>query len=99
MTSITTKFKTSRFPLGQTVTTPGSLRALEEAGLQPALFLNRHQSGDWGDLNEVDKQENEVSLTEGFRLLSAYILPTGVKIWVITEADRSATTLLLPEEY
>lgn len=99
MTTITTKVKTIRFPLGQTVATPGSLGALEEAGLQPDLFLTRHQTGDWGDLDEADKAENELSLKEGFRLLSAYILPTSVKIWIITEADRSATTILLPEEY
>jgi hypothetical protein len=99
MTPTQTKTKPIHFPLGQTVATPGSLKALEEAGLPPYLFLARHQSGDWGDLDEADKQENELSLKEGFRLLSAYILPTGVKIWVITEADRSATTILLPDEY
>ena len=88
-----------RFPLGQTVATPGALKALTEAGQSPYSLLVRHQSGDWGDLNEEDKAENEISLTEGFRLLSAYHLPTGVKIWVITERDRSVTTLLLPDEY
>jgi hypothetical protein len=61
--------------------------------------LARHQSGDWGDLDEADKRENEVSLEKGFRLLSAYTLTTGVKVWIITERDRSATTILLPAEY
>lgn len=62
-------------------------------------LLARHISGDWGDLGAEDKEENELSLKEGFRILSAYKLPTGQKLWVITEADRSATTILKPEEY
>jgi hypothetical protein len=90
---------TVRFPLGQTVATPGALEALAAAGQAPAELLARHQSGDWGDLHEEDKAENDLSLEKGYRLLSAYILHTGVKVWVITEADRSATTILLPEEY
>ncbi len=89
----------ARFSLGQVVATPGALEALEEAGQEPVEFLRRHQSGDWGDLGPEDKQENELSLREGFRILSAYHTSRGVKIWIITEADRSATTLLLPEEY
>lgn len=62
-------------------------------------LLGRHQSGDWGDLSAEDIKENEFSVKEGFRLLSAYKLETGVKVWVITEADRSVTTILLPSEY
>ncbi|MDE3075945.1 MAG: plasmid related protein [Chloroflexota bacterium] len=62
-------------------------------------LLFRHVSGDWGELDEEDKAENELSLREGFRLLSAYTLRNGEKIWIITEADRSVTTLLLPDEY
>lgn len=89
----------SKFPLGTVVATPGALRALEESGESPFDFLVRHASGDWGELDEDDKRENELSLIHGFRLLSAYRLRTGEKIWVITEADRSVTTLLLPEEY
>lgn len=89
----------AKFPLGQTVATPGALEALAQAGQDPAALLARHQAGDWGDLDEEDKRENELSLTQDFRLLSAYHLTTGVKVWVITEADRSATTLLLPSEY
>jgi hypothetical protein len=88
------------FPLGQTVSTPGAIQALMEEGSGTSDLLSRHVSGDWGDLSEGDKEENEVSLTEGFRIFSAYILPrTKVKVWVITEADRSVTTLLLPDEY
>lgn len=88
-----------RFELGQIVATPGALTALEEAGQYPWEFLDRHRRGDWGELCPEDRQENELSLREGFRLLSAYRTKKGVKIWIITEADRSATTLLLPEEY
>jgi hypothetical protein len=90
---------TVRFPLGQTVATPGALEALKEAGQVPATLLARHQSGDWGDEPTEDMRENEVSLEKGFRLLSAYRLTTGVKVWIITERDRSATTILLPAEY
>ncbi len=61
--------------------------------------INRHVRGDWGNLDEAGRLENELSLREGFRLLSAYRSVAGVKFWVITEADRSATTILLPEEY
>ena len=88
-----------RFGLGQVVGTPGALRALEEAGQQPAELLDRHVTGDWGDLCDEDKEENELSVEQGFRILSAYELNTGAKVWVITEADRSATTILLPGEY
>ena len=62
-------------------------------------YLVRHIAGDWGDVGEHDRRENELSLVRGFRLLSAYTLNSGTKIWIITEADRSATTVLLPEEY
>jgi hypothetical protein len=89
----------ARFPLGQTLATPGALEALQSAGQDPAALLARHQVGDWGDLDEEDKKENEFSVDRGLRILSAYTLPTGVKLWVITEADRSATTILLPSEY
>jgi hypothetical protein len=85
--------------LGRTVATPGALRALDEAGETPDQFLARHESGDWGTVGAEDWEENELSVREGFRILSAYVLSTGVKIWVITEADRSVTTILLPDEY
>jgi hypothetical protein len=89
----------ARFPLGSIVGTPGALHALEDAGESPDALLKRHLAGDWGDLDEHDRRENERSLTDGCRLLSAYTLSTGEKLWIITEADRSATTLLLPSEY
>lgn len=87
-----------RFPLGQTVATPGALRLLEERCVAPSQLLARHQRGDWGDLSDEDVRENELSLKEGFRLLSSYQLG-GEKIWIITEADRSVTTILRPDEY
>lgn len=87
------------FSLGQILATPGALAALEEAGQRPEEFLNRHLSGDWGDLDEQDKAENELSVQQGFRILSAYTLTSREKLWIITEADRSSTTLLRPDEY
>jgi hypothetical protein len=89
-----------RVELGQVVVTAGALDALDDANISPLGFIARHQRGDWGEVCKEDKEENELSLSEGFRLLSAYTLPnTGRGIWIITEADRSLTTVLLPEEY
>ena len=87
------------FSLGQTVATLGALDVLAEASELPFDYLARHQVGDWGTMPEEDVAENELSLRHGYRLMSAYNLPTGVRIWVITEADRSVTTILLPMEY
>jgi hypothetical protein len=88
-----------KFPLGQLVATPGAGAALDATGENPTTFLRRHWRGDWGDVDEHDRAENELSLVHGFRLLSAYTLKDSTRIWVITEADRSATTILLPSEY
>jgi hypothetical protein len=88
-----------RFSLGQIVATPGALEALVEAGERPATLLKRHITGDCGEVDEHDRQEYERSLADGCRLLSAYTLATGTKLWIITEADRSSTTVLLPSEY
>jgi len=87
------------FPLGGIVATPGALDVLERANQSAAFFLARHAGGDWGELDQADIAENEYSMAHGFRLLSSYTTATGEKLWIITEADRSATTLLLPEEY
>lgn len=87
------------FPWGQVVATPGALEALDEAGQTPFEFLARHVVGDWGNLDEQDRQENERSLQVGARLFSAYQTSAGQRLWVITEHDRSVTTLLLPSEY
>lgn len=89
----------AKFPLGRVVATPGALEALQESGEDPSPYLRRHNGGDWGEVDESDRRENEVSLQNGFRILSAYKLRTDVTIWIITEADRSSTTILLPEEY
>jgi hypothetical protein len=87
------------FDLGQLVATPGALAALEKTGQNAMEFLSRHVRGDWGELPEEDKTENQFSLEKGFRLLSSYRTTANDRIWVITEADRSHTTLLLPDEY
>jgi hypothetical protein len=87
------------FPLGQIVATPGALAALQEANHLPAEFLSQHARGEWGDLCEEDWQQNDLCLREGCRLFSAYVLSTGQKLWIVTERDRSVTTLLLPDEY
>src|SRR5882762_5463027 len=89
----------TRFALGQTYITPGAEEALMIAGQTEIEFLRRHMSNDWGELSDDDARENELSLKEGFRLLSAYQTAKGQKLWIITEADRSATTILLPSEY
>jgi len=89
----------ARFPLGQTVITPGAEEALEIAGQTATEFLRRHAAGDWGELSDEDAKENELSLEKGFRLLSRYETAKGLGLWIITEADRSTTTILLPLEY
>jgi hypothetical protein len=87
------------FSLGYIVATPGALQALEAAGEQPNQFLDRHASGDWGEIGDEDKRENDISLRQGLRILSAYTTSNGDKIWISTEADRTATIIMLPEEY
>jgi hypothetical protein len=89
------------FPPGHLVATPGALDAFarNQAGPGPVQLLVRHLSGDWGDLCAEDARANQHALRYGLRLLSAYPLADGTRVWVITEADRSITTLLLPSEY
>ena len=89
---------TGPLPLGRVLATPGAMDLLAEMGETPSSYLARHASGDWGDLCRADARENELSLEQGRRVLSSYPVGAG-KIWIITEADRSATTILLPEEY
>ena len=88
-----------RFPFGRIVATPGALAAFEGAGESPLPFLARHGAGDWGELDEQDREANERAVRAGERILSAYILASGERIWLITEADRTVTTFLLPSEY
>ena len=88
-----------KFSLGRIVATPEALEAVQRAGQTPLDFLARHVRGDWGQVCEEDRRENEFALQHGFRLLSVYTTQAGEKLWLITEADRSATTLLLPADY
>jgi len=87
------------FRLGTVLITPGAILALVEANQSALDLLDRHAYGDWGELTGEDWQANEQALKEGSRLFSAYTLTTGERIWVISEWDRSATTVLLPREY
>jgi hypothetical protein len=100
MTTTTTR---ARFELGRTFATPGALRALEDARMTFMPYLRRHSLGDWGDVSDEDKRLNDADVSGGGRLLSCYKLPGAkgdrARIWIITEADRSATTILCPEEY
>lgn len=91
------------FILGDIVATPGALAALHQHCAEGAAYgvklLSRHVTGDWAELDPQDQQENCFSVAHGLRVFSSYTIAEGVKIWVITEADRSVTTLLLPSEY
>ncbi|MBB6053298.1 type I restriction endonuclease subunit M [Armatimonas rosea] len=98
------------FLCGEVVATPGAIEALNEAHgnrwrIEAGRLIARHRSGDWGDVCREDKSANDQALRHGARILSAYHLPVRVpgtapqKLWVITEADRSSTTILLPDEY
>src|ERR1700752_5308527 len=91
--------KQGLFPLGRPPAPPGGLDVLTQAGQTPTEFLSRHQRGDWGQCCEEDARENDHSVKQGFRIFSVYTTCKGEKLWIITEADRSATTLLLPSEY
>jgi hypothetical protein len=90
-------FPDRRFPPGALRMTPGARDAVTHEEMMAAL--RRHMAGDWGDVDEHDRRENELSLEQGFRLLSVYHTAAGAAFWIITEADRSHTTVLLPAEY
>ncbi len=89
---------TALFSLGRTLATPAAREELSELNYSPLDLLRRHMSGDWSEMDEEDQQSNHEAITEGSRIFSAYTIQ-GVKFWVITEADRSSTTILLPSEY
>lgn len=89
----------ARFPLGRIVATPAALDVLTEDREAGRTILGRHAVGDWGDVGAEDAALNDAALREGSRLLSVYTLATGVKVWIITEADRRSTCILLPEDY
>jgi hypothetical protein len=93
-----------KLTLGQIVATPAALAAIEASSQNPAKFLRRHASKDWGDLDDEDKRLNDEAVQDGSRILSAYHTTDGTKVWIVTEAEgddgqRAATTILLPEEY
>jgi len=87
----------AKFRLGRIVATPNALAQLTQTDILTAI--QRHQAGDWGEVDPHDHQENELSLQQGFRLPSVYRAASGTRFWIITEADRSVTTILLPEDY
>jgi hypothetical protein len=94
---IATKPTTAKVRLGLTLTTPNALSKLSAEDILHGI--QRHQSGDWGDVGDEDRKANDEALQNGTRLLSVYHTAEGVKFWIITEGDRSATTVLLPEDY
>jgi hypothetical protein len=87
----------ARFRIGRIVATPAALAEVQQDDILAAL--RRHHAGDWGDLVESDREANDRALLDGTRLLSAYQSRSGVRFWIITEADRSTTTILLPQDY
>jgi hypothetical protein len=87
------------FPMGQIVATPGALEALGKSGQSPMDFLGRHQDGDWGECDVEDRLANDEAVNQGDRVFSVYRTVKGEKLWVITEADRTSTCILLPDEY
>jgi hypothetical protein len=115
MNSTTTSMPTNtttqaepRFELGELCYTPGALDVMQRYQVSPFQLIARHVAGDWGDVCPEDAQTNEEALQEGSRIFSVYVLPpplsegetlAAAKVWIITEADRSVTTILLPEEY
>lgn len=86
------------FPLGTVVATPGVIEHFKLHQINAQEFIDRHQCGDWSTLQLEDSRENEFSLQQNFRILSYYEI-AGERVWIITEADRSSTTLLFPSEY
>jgi hypothetical protein len=93
------KMLAPKFPLGQVVATPGAIEAMQASGQTPDFFLDQHASGNWGIVDEEDWRLNNEAIRQGDRLLSAFVTLRGTKLWVLTEADRSVTTILLPDEY
>ena len=95
-----TKRPTELFGMGRIMATPGALETLRAVGMSASTLLARHESGDWGNLDAEDRRANDKALMDGTRIFSSYTLgDTGERIWVITEADRSYTTVLRPDEY
>ena len=100
----TTKAAKPHFTMGEQVTTPGALEALEAAGVDPSELLSRHMAGDWGDLDEDDRLANDDAVKDGEEILSTYTLSTGVEVYIVTDAaddrgSRATTRILLMDEY
>ncbi len=89
----------AKFPLGRIVATPAALELIQGEGREPMEFVDRHVHGDFGDLDEHDRRANEAALVNGSRILSSYVVVGDERVWCLTEADRSATTILLPSDY
>lgn len=87
------------FDLGQFGATPGALSTMARLDMSPLDLIYKHITGDWSDMSAEDQQQNRLAISSGMRIFSSYKLGASVKIWIITEADRSSTTLVLPEEY
>ena len=90
-------YPVAKFRLGKIVSTPNALEHISPEDILSAI--QRHQAGDWGNVTEEDRQANDQALVEGTRILSVYHATNGTKFWLITKADRSVTTVLLPEDY
>ncbi|QDH60965.1 hypothetical protein [Pandoraea pnomenusa] len=95
----TLPIRRARLLLGRLLATPAAVDAIQSTGASIYALVNRHACGDWGDLPEADREQNELSVVAGQRVLSCYALTGDQKVWIITEADRSTTTILLPDEY
>ncbi|HDR8934490.1 hypothetical protein [Burkholderia vietnamiensis] len=97
--STTPLLPSPRLSLGKLIATPAALYALETADVSVYHLVNRHARHDWGDLCQADRQQNDLAVVNGARVLSSYTLASHVQVWIITEADRAVTTVLLPDEY
>jgi hypothetical protein len=96
---MTNSTKKPLFSLGDIVATPGAVEALTANNILPFTLLQRHATGDWGNVCEEDAQSNNDAVQHDNRILSSYLVGSSTKIWLITEWDRSVTTILLPSEY
>ncbi|EON14918.1 hypothetical protein [Pandoraea sp. SD6-2] len=99
MTNSHSRIPRARLPLGRLLATPAAVDAIQSTGASIFALVNRHARGDWGELSEADREQNDLSVVAGRRVLSCYPLGDEQKVWIITEADRFTTTLLLPHEY
>lgn len=95
----TLPIRRARLPLGRLLATPAAVDAIQSAGASIYALVNRHACGDWGDLPQADREQNDLSVVSGRRVLYCYPLGGELKVWIVTDADRSTTTILLPEEY